>query len=406
MEIGPIWRAMLKNKAGFVLIALQIAVTMTIMVNAFAIMQERSNKAGRESGLDEANTFAFASALFADYEYEQRQALIDADLALLRGLPGVRNAVASNSFPLRQGGWSQGLQLQPGNAGTDAVGTAIYFVDEHGADTFAATIIDGKNFAPNQVSWKVEDDNTWPAYGIMTEALAKEMFPDETGSVVGKIVYIDENDPVNIIGVIDRLQAPWQGWSGVERSLLVPQRRTSEFQRYIVRTEPGYRDELMPQVEELLSKSNTDRIIRDMTTMDQVRKLAYLGDTAMVKILSFVVILLTIITGLGIVGLASFNVSRRTRQIGIRRALGATKPAIVRYFMVENFIVSSIGLVAGGILSIALNIAMVEAFALEPLAWYVIPLAMIALWIVGQAAVAGPAKRASNITPAIATRSI
>jgi putative ABC transport system permease protein len=406
MEIGPIWRAMLKNKAGFVLIALQIAVTMTIMVNAFAIMQERSNKAGRESGLDEANTFAFASALFAEYEYEQRQALIDEDLALLRGLPGVRNAVASNSFPLRQGGWSQGLQLQPGNEGADPVGAAIYFVDEHGADTFAATIIDGKNFAPNQVSWKAEDDNTWPAYGIMSEALASEMFPDETGSVVGKIVYIDETDPVTIVGVVDRLQAPWQGWSGVERSLLVPQRRTSEFQRYIVRTEPGYRDELMPQVEELLSKSNTDRIIRDMTTMDQVRKLAYLGDTAMVKILSFVVILLTMITGLGIVGLASFNVSRRTRQIGIRRALGATRPAIVRYFMVENFIVSSIGLAVGGILSIALNIAMVEAFALEPLAWYVIPLAMIALWIVGQAAVAGPAKRASNITPAIATRSI
>jgi putative ABC transport system permease protein len=406
MEIGPIWRAMLKNKAGFVLIALQIAVTMTIMVNAIAIMQERSNKAGRESGLDEANTFAFASALFAEYEYEQRQALIDEDLALLRGLPGVRNAVASNSFPLRQGGWSQGLQLQPGNAGTDPISTAIYFVDEHGADTFAATIIDGKNFAPNQVSWKAEDDNTWPAYAIMSEALAREMFPDETGSVVGKIVYLDENDPVNIVGVVDRLQAPWQGWSGVERSLLVPQRRTSEFQRYIVRTEPGYRDELMPQVEELLSKSNTDRIIRDMTTMDQVRKLAYLGDTAMVKILTFVVILLTLITGLGIVGLASFNVSRRTRQIGIRRALGATKPAIVRYFMVENFIVSSIGLAVGGILSVALNIAMVEAFALEPLAWYVIPLAMITLWIVGQAAVAGPAKRASNITPAIATRSI
>jgi putative ABC transport system permease protein len=406
MEIGPIWRAMLKNKAGFVLIALQIAVTMTIMVNAIAIMQERSNKAGRESGLDEANTFAFASALFTEYEYEQRQALIDEDLALLRGLPGVRNAVASNSFPLRQGGWSQGLQLQPGNVGADPVSTAIYFVDEHGADTFAATIIDGKNFAPNQVSWKAEDDNTWPAYAIMSEALAKEMFPDETGSVVGKIVYLDENDPVNIVGVVDRLQAPWQGWSGVERSLLVPQRRTSEFQRYIVRTEPGYRDELMPQVEELLSKSNTDRIIRDMTTMDQVRKLAYLGDTAMVKILTFVVILLTLITGLGIVGLASFNVSRRTRQIGIRRALGATKPAIVRYFMVENFIVSSIGIAVGGILSVALNIAMVEAFALEPLAWYVIPLAMITLWIVGQAAVAGPAKRASNITPAIATRSI
>jgi len=142
-----------------------------------------------------------------------------------------------------------------------------------------------------------------------------------------------------------------------------------------------------------------------MTTIEQVRKLAYLGDTAMVKILTFVVILLTIITGLGIVGLASFNVSRRTRQIGIRRALGASKPAIVRYFMVENLVVSGVGLAIGGVLSVALNMVMVQAFSLEPLAWYVIPIAMIALLTVGQAAVAGPARRASNISPAIATRS-
>ena len=261
------------------------------------------------------------------------------------------------------------------------------------------------NFTPDQIIWKPLDDDTWPAFAIITEALGKDLFPDEQGSYVGKSFYINDNDPVNVVGVIERLQAPWEGWSGVEKSMLVPQRRTPEFQRYVVRAEPGYRDELMPEIEELLSNSNSERIIRDMTTMDEVRKLAYLGDTAMIKILSFVVGMLTIITGLGIVGLASFNVSRRTRQIGIRRALGATKPAIVRYFLVENFIVSGIGLLVGGVLSIALNIAMVEAFALAPLAWYVIPIAMLALWSVGQVAVAGPARRASNITPAIATRS-
>jgi putative ABC transport system permease protein len=405
MDIGPIWRAMRKNKAGFVLVALQIAVTMTIMVNAFAIMQERANDVGRESGMDEANTFALASASFGEQDIEAAKVLIDEDLALIRGLPGVKDAVATNSFPLRQGGWSMGLQTEPGSQTADSIGAAIYFVDEHGADTFGVNMIDGKNFTPEQVTWQVVDDNSWPAYGIVTEALAKELFPDEQGSYVGKTYYVNDVDPVNIVGVVERLQAPWKGWSGVEKSVLVPQRRTSEFQRYLIRTEPGYRDELMPQVEELLANSNKDRLIRDVTTMDQVRKLAYVGDTAMIKILSFVVGMLTIITGLGIVGLASFNVSRRTRQIGIRRALGATKPVIVRYFMVENFIVSSIGLVVGAILSVALNIAMVEAFALEPLAWYVIPVAMIVLWSVGQAAVAGPARKASNISPAIATRS-
>ncbi len=405
MDIGPIWRAMLRNKAGFVLIALQVAVTLTIVVNAFGIIQERAGRIARDSGVDEANTFAFASVLFTDYEREQRKVLIDEDLDLIRNVPGVVNAVASNSFPLRQGGWSMGVALEPGNQTPESVGTAIYFVDEHGAETFDVTVIDGKNFTPEQVTWSLEDDNTWPAYGIITEALGKEMWPDDAGSYVGKTMYINDNDPVNIVGVIDTLQAPWESWTGVERSMLVPQRRPSEFVRYIVRAEPGMRDKLMPEIEAMLAASNKDRIIRDMTTMDDVRKLAYVGDTALIKILGFIVVLLTLITALGIVGLASFNVSRRTRQIGIRRALGATRPSIVRYFLIENSIVSAIGLVVGSALAIGLNIVMVEAFSLEPLAWYVIPAGVIALWAVGQIAVAEPARRASNISPAIATRS-
>ncbi|MCG8370600.1 MAG: FtsX-like permease family protein [Proteobacteria bacterium] len=404
MDTGPIWRAMLRNKAGFVLIALQIAVTLTIMVNAFGIIQERAGKIDRDSGLDEANTFALASVLYADYEREQRMALIDEDLDLIRRLPGVVNAVASNSFPLRQGGWSMGLQLEPGNLGPESVSTAIYFVDEHGAETFDVEVVDGRNFTAGEITWSDPEDNTWPAYGLITGALADELWPDDPGPYVGRTVFINVTDPVNVVGVIDKLQAPWESWSGVEKSMLVPQRRPSEFVRYIVRTEAGMRDELMPEVESLLADSNEDRIIRDVTTMDETRKLAYVGDAALIKILSFVVLLLTVITALGIVGLASFNVSRRTRQIGIRRALGASRPAIVRYFMVENSIVSAIGLAIGAALAIGLNIVMVEAFSLEPLAWYVIPAGMIALWLVGQAAVAGPARRASRIPPALATR--
>lgn len=96
-------------------------------------------------------------------------------------------------------------------------------------------------------------------------------------------------------------------------------------------------------------------------------------------------------------GLASFNVSRR--------ALGASKPAIMRYFMLENFIISSIGVFVGGALAIGLNIFMVEQFNLTPMSWWVVPVAMLVLWVVGQLAVVGPARRATQIAPSIATRS-
>lgn len=402
MELGPIWRAILRNKGGYLLIALQIAVTMAIMVNSIAIIQERASNMARPSGTDEENIITLASVAFAP-EVDIRN-MIEEDLAMLRGLPGVHNAIATNSFPLRGGGWSMGLALEPG-PGQDGIGTAIYFSDEHAIDTYGTTLVDGRNFTTDEITWNDNEDSSWPATGIVTEALAESLFPDETGSRVGKTVYINDNDPVQIVGIVNRLQAPWDGWERVEHSMMVPSRRDGEYVRYVIRTEPGYRDELLPTIEENLA-ANKDRIIDQVQTMNEVRERSYLGDAAMIKMLTFIVILLTFITGFGIVGLASFSVSRRTRQIGVRRALGATKPAILRYFMIENFIVSTVGIVAGAILAIALNIFMVQAFALTPLAWYVVPIAMIVLWLVGQAAVAGPARRASNISPAIATRSI
>jgi putative ABC transport system permease protein len=323
---------------------------------------------------------------------------------MLRGMPGVRDAIATNSFPLRGGGSSRGLATEAG-PDADGIGVAVYFSDDHAIESFGTSLIDGQNFALDEITWNDDQSSTWPATGILTEAVAKELFPDEKGSYVGKTVFINDNDPVKIVGIVDRLQSPWDGWDKVENSMLVPLRRDGEYVNYVVRTEPGYLIELIPQIEAALAK-NTDRIIDNVRTMTEVRERSYTGDAAMVKMLSFIVVLLIAITGLGIVGLASFSVSRRTRQIGVRRALGATRTEIMRYFMVENFIISSVGIIAGAVFAIALNIFMVQAFALTPLSWYVVPVAMIILWVVGQAAVAGPARRASAISPAIATRSI
>src|SRR5210317_297471 len=112
MELGPIWRALMRNKTGAILIALQIAVTMAIMVNAVSIMQERSRMMARPSGIDEHNIFSIASVGFAE-DFNER-VTIEEDLAELRALPGVVNAIQSNSIPLSGGGWSMGLQVEPG----------------------------------------------------------------------------------------------------------------------------------------------------------------------------------------------------------------------------------------------------------------------------------------------------
>ena len=403
MEIGPIWRAMMRNKTGAILIALQIAVTMAIMVNAISIMQERARMMARPSGVDEHNIFVISSVGFAE-DFNER-VTIEEDLAALRGMPGIVNAIQSNSIPLSGGGWSMGLQTEPG-AEIDGTSVAVYFVDEHGLDTFGLKLLAGENFSATDIVWRERAATEWPDRTMITRAMAEAMFPDDPDSALGKTVYINDDEPLTITGIIEQMQAPWNGWDGVERVMLTPTHTLFGATRYIIRTEPGMRDELMPQVEELLAERNKDRIVRSMRTMDEVRERSYRGDSSMIKILTFTIVLLIAVTSLGIVGLASFSVNRRTKQIGTRRALGASKLAILRYFMTENFIISLAGVVIGAALTVGLNIMMIEAFSLTRITWYLVPVAMLLLLMIGQAAVFGPAKRASSVPPAVATRTV
>ena len=111
------------------------------------------------------------------------------------------------------------------------------------------------------------------------------------------------------------------------------------------------------------------------------------------------------VTAFGVLGLASFWVQQRTKQIGIRRALGATRGNILRYFQVENFMLSSAGIVLGLLLAYGLNLLLMHYYELPRLPLAYLPVAALLLWLLGQLAVLGPARRAASIPPAVATRS-
>jgi putative ABC transport system permease protein len=403
-EIGPIFRAMLRNKVGAILIALQIAVTMTIIVNSVYIIVERSKEMQRDSGIDNENSFYLTSVGFA--ESFNVPITVEEDMNALRALPGIVDAIQINAVPNSGSGWSMGLKTQSG-VEYDGIGTAVYMVDDHGINALDVEIIAGQNFTATDIGTRVVGQVDWPDKTILTKAMAENLFPDiPYQSVVGKTVFINDTEPMIVIGIIDKLQAPWVGWNNLENAMLSPERQDFKGSRYFIRTKPGQRDTVMKQVEELLANSNKGRLVQGMRSIEETRERSYRGHTAMIKILSTVMIILTIVTALGIVGLASFSVNQRKKQIGTRRALGATQSAIIRYFMLENFLISSIGVMLGAALTIGLNIILVNTFGLNKIDWFYIPIGMLVLWIVGQGAVLGPARKAANIPPALATRTV
>ena len=115
---------------------------------------------------------------------------------------------------------------------------------------------------------------------------------------------------------------------------------------------------------------------------------------------------LLFVTALGVAGLANFWVQQRTRQIGIRRAIGATRGDILRYFHVENFLIVTGGILLGALLALVLNLFLMKYYELPRLPGIYLPVGAVLLWILGQLAVLGPAMRAARVPPVVATRSV
>jgi len=403
LEIGLIIRALLRNKIGALLIALQIALTLAIMVNAIFMIQDRQTKMQRDSGLDEVNTFYLTNTVFGnDYNL---QANMQVDLHAIRNTPGIVDAVQINAIPLSGGGWSMSLQHEPGED-KDSLSSALYMVDDHGINTLGLELIAGENFSQQDIQWRESGSSKWPPKTIITQAFAEQLYPGDWQSAIGKTFYISQSQPMQIIGIVKTLQAPWNSWDGVERSMLVPFQMESQSNYYFIRTENGQRDKMMPVIEKLLAESNKERIIRRVTTLEDTRARSYRQHNATNKILTTVIVTLTLITGFGIVGLAIFSINRRTKQIGTRRALGATQWQVMRYFMVENFMISGVGILLGVIGAIALNFWLVKTFNLSPIGFDLILFGISTLFVVGQLAVLYPARRAALIPPATATRTV
>jgi len=86
--------------------------------------------------------------------------------------------------------------------------------------------------------------------------------------------------------------------------------------------------------------------------------------------------------------------------------LGATRPNILGYFMTENLIIGCIGAISGSALAYLLNALLMNQFGLSRLAWYWVPVGALIVLLLGQIAAFGPARRASKVSPAIATRTV
>ncbi|CAE6832601.1 ABC transporter permease [Xanthomonas arboricola pv. corylina] len=407
MDIRPIVSTLRRHKTAAALIVLEIALACAIICNALFLIGNRIEILHRASGITESELVSIELGGIGTQVNADARTL--EDLAALQSVPGVRSAIITNQIPFINSSSNSSLSITREQERPN-LNAAQYMVSEGGLSTLALQLVGGRDFTKDEYISveKADNDKSVREKGssvILTQATADKLFPNQ--SALGKTVYSGEV-PLHIVGIVQTLVRPntVNGLASINYSMILPIRIPYTDGRYLLRVaDPERRQEVLKSAVAALMKLDNSRLLLKQQTYSDIRQEFFQNDRAMVWLLGAVCIALLIVTALGIVGLASFWVQQRTKQIGIRRALGATRGQILRYFQIENFLLASVGIVLGMLLAYSINIWLMARYELPRLPVIYLPIGALTLWVLGQIAVFWPARRAALVPPAVATRS-
>ncbi|MGQ8364357.1 ABC transporter permease [Glaciecola sp. 1036] len=404
LDIKPTISALRRSKAGAFLLLIQIAIATAIVSNASFIVYDRVQYISQDTGYPEDEVFSFSLNTFGDVEDLSQQ--MEQTEQLLRNMPGVIDAVYVDSVPLSGSGSASSFANLPRDQNEQEnyreVRAAYIGADEHIFEALGVEIAEGRGFLPSDVI-VTNTRADLPPVAIVSRSFLDEMFPEGDG--LGQHIFTG-NMGAQIIGVVEKMKGPWLKDSRPDNLLLIPYAEASVYQNFIVRTKAQDRSEVIGKIEDLLLEQYNERVIINLRGMDESKARYNAADLLMVRMLIVLMVILVLVTALGIFGLTVFNISKRTKQIGTRRALGARKSAIVRYFLVENSLVCVLGLAVGITGAIGLGHFLMTEYSLPKLSLYYVVATAIGVFIISLLSVLIPANKAANISPSIATRTI
>jgi len=329
-------------------------------------------------------------------------ALTRQDLIALRGVPGVRQATTTNQVPYGDSSWNTGIQLTPDQQRRTLLASQ-YMVGEHFLDTTGVRLIAGRDFLPDEYidlsAADTADKRMLPI--LVNRPMAAQLFPD--GEALGKTVY-QLHRPLKIVGIVDPLSAV-RDFEPDHPALVMPVRMSyNRGASFLLRVDPAQRAAVLKAAVAELERINPNRVVLLQKSFVDIKHDFFAPDRAMAWLLVSVCAALLVVTALGIVGLASFWVQQRTRMIGTRRALGATRGQILRYFQTENLLLTSIGIALGMAGAYGINQVLMSHYELTRLPPAYLPIGALVLWALGQVAVLGPALRAAALPPVAVMR--
>lgn len=324
--------------------------------------------------------------------------LIKPLLAELKGLAGVDMASVAGSFPLGNRAGPVSFETQKQALGSDDVRpqAVASVVSEDYHQVLGIPLLQGRMFV------EADDENAVKVM-IVNKTMADKYFPDS--SAVGQRISLDNGATwAEIVGVVADVRSGALDQAAADEFYTPFTQRPGRGVRLLLKTQ-GDPTELGGPVGELIHRLDPKQAISSTKTLKEIREESLASPRLVAVLIGLFGVLAFLITLSGVVGVVSYNVSLRFREIGIRMAVGASPKVILSMLLIQGSKMTVAGMVIG-IIAMAFVTPTIEGFLYEtnPFDPVIYLSSGLLLLLVGLLAMAAPAQRAIKLDPALALR--
>ena len=388
-----------------VFVVSEIALALVLLTGAGLMIKSFLEVLSSDPGFDPAGLLtAEVSLPVAKYGSPSKQAtFFQQATEKLRNVPGVLSAAAAVSLPLtgEPGPVPFSIEGQPAMPPQERPQATYYTASPDYLGTMGIALIKGRAFTDS-------DNPSAPPVVLVNDAFARRFFPK--GDAIGRHIALDTESGASspwreIVGVVGNVKN-WFGQPAFSPQVYVPYlQEPSAGMTLVVRTKADP-TAIAPAMRAAVWSVDKDQPLGNLTTMDQVIEArGEAGDRLMGELLGIFAGLALILAAVGIYGIISHTVTQRTHEIGIRMALGARNPDVLRLVVGEGMKLAALGLAIGFVAAYPLPRLFGSAlpgFSVHANWIFAIVPALVA--VVGLLASYIPARRAATVDPMVALR--
>ena len=394
---GTMWRRFGSN-----LVVIELATAMVLLVGAGLLGKSFYRLLHVDIGLQPDHLAMLATAATSEsYKKDEPKIALERQLiSQISNLPGVKSVAISTTLPIGDGDGTAGFRVVGRPYHGEHMEVAIRKVSSGYFSTLQAQLLRGRYFAE-------DEDNSKSQVVIMNETMAKQYFPGE--NPVGRQIAFDIDKPkeyLQIVGVVKDLQEGQLDAAPRGAMYVAYNQGPNNFFSLVVRTSQDEQS-ILPALTSIVHQADPNIATFGASTMSERihdSPVAYLHRSAAWVVGGFasLALLLGIV---GLYGVIAYSVSQRTREIGVRMALGAQRSSVYRLVLGEAGWLVVVGIAAGVAVSLAVTTLMRKLlFGVH--AWDVSTLVAVAI-VLGVCALLAsylPAKRAASVNPVEALR--